>query len=479
MITVFVSILFWRGSLPATVELFSGSKFLSLNPRLSVTTTSWAITVALFASTLKVLTTASASGVRRDPLFYWVILNAFLILDILAVNSDNFYISIMAFGGLDVLEILSLTRFEADAQADRRYPITNFAVQTFGLFLIIIAGLVSGLNLPFSTTSALSTTASTMLVFGLFLRSGIFPTPIGTTEQAISGSWHNNIHLFKFLALTAFVSRVPALGLNTAVSTIFQVIFAVFGVYAAWTWINTRGAASGLRHFLTAASIIAVLDLLIVAQTSISALMLFVIILTSLLGQPARRDRVISIYLLVISLLSLGLPFTYSSSIWQTAHTESFISLPLVVSHYLLVFGFIRHVFEDDEKAPQGLRSLSLIATGMMVIISILFGIWGWEGAAKFGIIWLYLPLLLFYVIGLVAIFRFRQVLLVLINVKMPFVGGGLNTISSGFARTTQWFDGTIQILVNSISTLSEGKGALLWTILILLIVLLSLQGGV
>jgi len=479
MTTVWLSIFIWRGTLPTTVKLFSGSEFLDLLPILSVTPTSWMITLSLFAATLVFVITTSSSGLRRAPFFYWVILNAFSIINVLSANAGNMYVSIMAFGALDALELLTLSSLRTKPKQDYRFPITNFAAQTIGLFLIIVAGLLVGLNRSYASLNNLSAVASFLIILGAFFRVGIFPTPLDPNERVNQEAWQNHIYLYKFIALAVFIADLPAITLSLPIRIISWAIFAVFGVYSAWTWVTTHGAGSGSRYLIITASIFAVLDLLINARASIPALAIVVIILFSFLNLSMPRERIFTILILMVTVLSIGLPFTYSSTLWNTTHSKSLLSLILAVIYFLLLFGFIRHGFEEEtDGTPTTPRNVTLIVSVALIAISILFGVWGWDGAANMGILWISIPLLAIFIAGFIAVFRSRQVLLVLINVKMPFVGSVSTALSDGFLKVITWADRSIRVFIDLITNLAEGKGALLWTVLILLIVLLSLQGG-
>lgn len=480
VVSAFISIWFWRGALPVSVQLFSGSEFLSLNPNLTVGPTGWSIIIVLFASTLSLLMSVSSTGLRHSSFFYWSILIAFLIISILSIEAGNLYVTIMAFGALDALETLILIRSKKTSSTELKLPITNLTIQTFGLFLMLIAALGIGLNKPFGDINEISNRNSLFLVLGLFFRVNVIFSPTSSSQTESSTPWHNNIDLYKLVALVVLVSHLPDLALSQFASFIFQVTFAIFALYSAWTWMTTQGTSTGFKHFFNAVAFIAFFNNLIGTQLAASALVIFSILLTSFLNQPARHERFLAVLMVIISFLSLGLPYTYSSTIWQSTHTRNILSLfVLPLAHYLLVFGFIRHAFEDEEDtSAKGLRILTLISASFMTILILIFGVWGWEGAANFGVAWVYIPILIFYSAGLFAIFRFRNVLRVLINVKMPFVGGGLTALSNWTSIFSNWSYGLLQTFVDAITSLSEGKGALLWTVLILLVVLLSLQGG-
>lgn len=479
----FLSVWFWRIELPFTFDLFIGSQSLNLLPLMIVDEQTWAISLLLMASLFTILLSTPSEALRESSLLIWVLTFLSIFFGLIGINAGTFYLLIIAFGALDIFEFFEQSNSPNNDNEVNNYPIINYALQTLGLLIIIYIAIKSGFNTPFAQISTLSNQDSIYLLLGFFLRAKIFPPPrINQQEGNNPDRPLTLLLMIKTAVLVSATVHFSNLTLTFWVSALFQIFILLIGLYFSWTWITINGAMDGIQYFLIGIISISLFDLMIGAASSSLALTMFAIFFAGLLQQHIHRSRKKSIFLLIFSLFGLALPFTFNASIWTQAHIENFISLPFITLIYiLLIFGFIKHVFENVEgtvTTDQGGNNLNWISIILLVSVAIVLGIWGWSGAGSFGIPIIYIPMTGLFAASLFVIYRFRTNLQVLINAQVPFVGQLLVIVSDSLSRAANFLYEISRKLVGITNALIESDGALLWTILILMIILLFVQGG-
>jgi|GEM_PF-5121716 len=479
----FLSVWLWRMELPFTGNLLFGSQNLNLIPLMVVNEETWALSLLLMATLLTILLSSPSEALRESSPLIWVLIFSGILFGLVGINSGTFYLLIIAFGALDIIEFFKQINSSNNDNPINTYPIVNYALQTLGLLFIIYIAIKSGFNTPFAQISPLSNQDSIFLLLGFFLRARIFPPP--RIKQNGSNPPDKPLTFLLMIKTSVLVSATALfsnLSLTPWLSAAFQVFILLIGFYFAWTWITIKGAMAGIQYFLIGISSIALFDLTIGTASSTQPLTLFALFLAGLLQQYTHRSRKKSIFLLLMSLLGLALPFTFSANIWSRTHIENFFSLPFItLIHILLIFGYIKHVFEDVEGTvtqDQWGNNLNWISMILLTSVAILLGIWGWSGAGSTGIPLIYIPMAGFFGASLLIIYRFRTNLQVLINAQVPFVGHLLKIVSDSLSQAANFLFDISKKLVGITNALIESDGALLWTILILMIILLFVQGG-
>lgn len=484
VLLAFMSIWIWRIELPHSIILFFGSQELNVQPLLHTTQDSWTVSLILTLTFLSILLSSSSSTFRQSGQITWILAVSGILFGLLAINAGNFYLLIITFGALDVIEFLEINRSPSSQDDKSNYPIINFTLQTVGLFMIVFVAIKSGISMPIQSINIQSTSDSFFLLIGFFLRAKIFPPPQSITST--NTQYSKSLILLMLLKTTVLIysfSKFPVLEFSIWIKTFLIVVLLLVGIYFSWTWITIKGTSRGMQYFLISVTIIGLFDLTIGSPSSSRALAVFVALYSGLLQLYNLRAKEKSLFLLAVSLLGLGLPFTISASVWTQTHLKNFFSLPFVTLIYIfLIFGFIRHVFEGEEdglsRQDHLENRISWISIALLTILAILLGIWGWPGAGLYGTPLIYGPITVFYISGLAIIFRFRNNLQVLINAQVPFVGNLLSTTSHSLSRVASIFFDIVNKIVGIVNALIESDGSLLWMVLILMVILLYVKGG-
>lgn len=486
LLLTFVSVWFWRASLPVNIDLFLRSDLIPLLPKLSITPTNWVFSLILLGATITILLALPSRGLPQGHFYYWIATPLTLIFALLSVNAGNLTLIILSLGAMDLLETISLIRSGHFAKARANYPLINLTMQTFGLFLIIFAAIHTEINLNDLAGTTLTDTNSILLALGFFFRSKIFQVSIDRAsepEEDQAHHWLSLLNLIKMSSLIFMISLLPHLTISTGWTISLESIFLIFGIYFSWLWVTSQGTLFSAHYLLISGSMLGLYNAMVGAPQSTAPMAMLTLFIGGMLNQHTQRTRARSIYLFALSLFALALPYTFTATIWQLPHTKNFLTLPFVILTYLLILvGYVRHVFEDidpEKRSPDGWsRVISPFTLGLLPITIALFGLLWWDGAASIGFAIVYIPKLVLYALVLVLVFRFRQGLQILINVRIPFIGNVLTIVSKILGRGTLALFELTKWLNSIITALLEGEGALLWTILILLILLLVTRGG-
>ncbi len=177
----------------------------------------------------------------------------------------------------------------------------------------------------------------------------------------------------------------------------------------------------------------------------------------------------------------MALPFSLTASGWSGSFPWPWLFWPIfIVAHLLLVAGYLRHLFRDGETAYADLPTWSQSAypagLGLLIVTALLLGLWGWSGALQIGQ-WIAAIVLVLIGMGVgFATWRFRRF--------APIEKPATSTPNPGINRLSGWvsglFWGFFRLLGNLsglASSLLEGDGGLLWTLLLLVLFFTIFRG--
>jgi len=186
----------------------------------------------------------------------------------------------------------------------------------------------------------------------------------------------------------------------------------------------------------------------------------------------ARQRSIIWLPLLGLWGLS-ALPFSPTASAWQTGSNKTWlIVISFLPAQALLMAGFMRHALHPGETSLESKEKWTkvLYPVGLIFLsaITILLGLWGWEGARISGQIW---PAITAIVIAVGFTWLSRSVLIrrsqtSTSNQWMRFFR--LRWLYNGLTPVYGFFRKIADIITSTF----EGEGGLLWSFLILALLL-------
>jgi hypothetical protein len=214
-------------------------------------------------------------------------------------------------------------------------------------------------------------------------------------------------------------------------------------------------------------------------QIGSAAFGLALVLLGALVFLYSHATPVARLLVLLVLFTALGLPFTLTASTWMLSSNIPWWLWPLPISaHVLLIAGFARLVLMNkpalpNEESWQGFIYPS--ALGLLTLISIMLGVWGWAGALKLGAWWLGL-IITTLTAGLIWL-RARLKLLAEGQAEAaPVRGQPLVTLEQLNAGSWALYHGLRRVSDLTVQ-IFEGEGGILWTLLLLVLLITLVQG--
>jgi len=167
-----------------------------------------------------------------------------------------------------------------------------------------------------------------------------------------------------------------------------------------------------------------------------------------------------------------SLPFSMTATGWNSGGTGFWVSFPfLLLSHAMLVAGFIRHAQRTNIRTPnedQPIWGKNVYPFGilLLLLVNMILGLFGWQGAMQVG--------------NLLA-----SILLIVLTIGILWLTPRLrilNPVRAHWVRptNTSWLDWLYTALwnlyhqlgrlSNTFSNLLEGESGIMWTLLFLVL---------
>ncbi len=164
------------------------------------------------------------------------------------------------------------------------------------------------------------------------------------------------------------------------------ILAAISALYASWMWVRASDEILGRPFWILGMGSLAVSSSLQGNPIGSISWGSMLILAGGLIFLFSSRQRSM-LWLPMLGIWGLSaLPFSPTAIAWQTTSSNSWLfSIPLIIAQALLISGYFRHMlhpgetsFESQEKWTKLLYPAGLL---LLAGVSILLGLWGWDGA--------------------------------------------------------------------------------------------------
>lgn len=449
---------------------------------------SWPYAFSVVSLVLAVVITAPVRISQKSNPASWAGSLAIGGLTLLGVLAANPLTLIMAWTGIDILELVYLLKNAKDNFISRQVVI-SFTIGICGTFLAVWAMLVSqsqGLPLSFSS---MTPDASQFLVMAAGVRLAIFPIMVFFRQDFPIRRELGVILKFASPAMTlVLLSRLPAVPVSAQVSPYLFSLAIIAVVYGAVLWFTSADEIIGRPYWIVSFSALAMVCLLQgrpeISTTWGSAMILGGGLLSLF---TSRQIRLLFIPLLGFVCLT-GIIFTPLSIGWSGIWISPFLpsNLIFMIGHSLLVGGFLKHTFRQEGTQVEIDRWVQIIyPAGLLVLVvsNIIIGFWS---IRDFGVqsFWIgptvSTGLALFWLVIRSWLERGKP-----IQSLFKTIGSRIGTVTAAIIGL-RWLYIIIAIIYKIIrqfvlwlTSLLEGDGGVLWALLVLLLIITLIQPGV
>lgn len=474
-----VAVFLWQIRFPGSVSLapWKPANLFFYSPTWLADTTSWPYALALAALAAAVIWTSVVRNENES--LSWAGTMLLAALGILAVSSGNPLTLVLTWSAIDLAEIIIMLR-STEGEARSESVVVAFAVRIVGTGLVLWASMVSAASGSVMDFHNVPPSAGIYLLIAVGLRLGVLPLHLPyQTDHFLRRGFGTMFRLVSAGASLALLARIPANALDSPLPPYLLALSAAAALYAGWMWLRASDEIVGRPFWVLGLASLAISASLRGNPAGSVGWGVSLILSGGLLFLFSARQRSI-LWLPLLGLWGLStLPFSPSATAWESGNSITWVLiLPLLPAQALLVAGFVRHALhpgetslESQEKWAKILYPAGLL---LLVAISILLGLWGWDGAQKMGLWWL--AILSAAMAAGFTILSFR----VFVKMKPGTTSGQwiqilrLQWLYKAVSEIFVFFRKIADLITFSL----EGEGGLLWSFLLLVLILSIISTG-
>jgi len=455
------------------VKLFLESLSFTAN------TLTWPFAFCVVTLTLAIILTAPARENFPAPI-PWAIALALGGLGLLAVLADNPLSLLMIWAAIDLTELVTQLRLVDKPQTSEKVVIA-FTTRVIGSSMLLWANIVSistGSTIDFQNAPP---ETGFFLLLAAGLRIGVLPLHLPyASESAIRRGFGTALRLISTASSLILLARIPVFNPNSIGTFILLTFSALAAVYGSWMWLRAPDELTARPFWLIGLAALAVASALRdnpIGAIGWSCAMLLSgggLFLYSAYHNWLSRALWIGIFGIT------ALPFSITATGWGSSMPSFGLVWPfLLLAQALLLAGYIKHAMRPTlrtnfENLDPAARYFYPMGIGLLLVSTLILGVWGWGGALQVGT-W-FIALIGLTLGGIVVWLAPR--LRILTPARAHWVG----------STATSWMDWSFQglwnlyrfmgRLSNAFSSLLEGDGGFMWTLLFLVLFISLLSQG-
>ena len=487
---------FMRLYLPTTIPLINWvpETLFYASPFLMVDYISWPYAISLITINIAFIFTDSARSKPNINPMTWAGSMSITAIGLMALLAGNPLTMVLAWALVDIVEFVYLLSVQQDNRHNHQITLL-YASRLLSLIMFTWATMVGWLDVGQFNIDSIPARSGVYFLIAAALRLGIIPLNLSfLNEPFLKRGPSTLLRLAPIASSLSLIARMPVdvISIRPYWMLPLQVLIGFAALVSALLWLlkeEEQDARIFWHITLSSLAIICAINGHAPASRAWGIALLLSGSLLFLFDPPIKRLR----FLLIPGLIGLiALPFTPASSGWQGLISSefSFLSLVMIISHALLVSGYIKFMMSGQGSAT-GLESWSKISfpIGLIFILQtqIAVGVIGWPGVFNAEKWWVGLLSLGITLILATLAWRFRKSPKNLsfksridANQNKQIFLEAINSVTSleWMTRTiTQLYRLTSNVILTS-ATIIEGEGGILWAFVFLILLLSFLKIG-
>ena len=470
-----ISVLLWRTQLPLSISFapWAPASIVASSPLLGVDQFSWIYALSLLTLTMASLLTETVREGFPDSVTMAITVGV-CGLGLLAVSAGNPLTLALIWAALDLTELVAMLSSAAGRVASQR-AVTAFFVHGVAIILLVLAQVMSNSAADKALDFAsLAPGSGLLLLAAAGLRLGVLPLhlPYVATSGRRRGIG-TSIRLVSASAGLILLSRVATPAVPSVLGVLILVASAAAALYASWMWLRAPDELAGRPFWIIGLAGLSLFSAMRGNPAGAAAWGVALILAGAALFLSSVQHVWLNRLLYIGAWEVSALPFSVTSTGWNGQPSLAALGIPFfIVAHAILIAGFIRHASRPASRAPLQLqpawtRSVYPAGIGLLLLMPLVLGVWGWDGALQIGAV---LPGLLAALLAAALVWAVPR--LPILN-PVPAHWLGSSSAASRLERTSQallgvyrWFAG----ISFTISEVLESEAGLMWTILFLVL---------
>ena len=342
------AVLLLRLRIPESITLvtWKPEQILPVSPTLLLDSISWPFAMALATLVLAVILT----DVTRVPDVNWSAWASSLAISaisMLAVFAGNPLTLILAWGAIDLIELIILLS-PALESADRERIVILFATRTAGIVLLIAAGMAARSNGEILTFTNISPQVSVYLLLACGLRLGVVPLHqpfLG--DMPLRRGLGTLLRMAPTAASLVLLTRTAAAGVSSSLTPYILGFAGLAAIYASVSWVSADDELSGRPFWILGGAALSIAAAAREQPTASLAWGIATLLSGGLLFLLTARHRLLRIFIFLGLLGFTALPFTAA---WDGVNLYAAPVTPIlavfIFSEALLLIGYARYAMQ-------------------------------------------------------------------------------------------------------------------------------------
>ena len=468
-----LGVLTWQIQLPVNLQFtrWQPSAIFSQSPTFIADDISWLFVFSLVSLGLAILITSVVRPRFPSPVS-WAGTLVLTSLGMLAVVADNPLTLVLIWGAIDIVELAVQIWFVKDPKLSERVVIA-FASRATGILFLLWADVIGAAGGQLSDFRVVTPQAGLYLLIAAGLRVGILPLHLPyASESALRRGFGTGLRMVSATSSFILLARIPAASIASPWTPYLMILVSLAALYGGWMWLRAPDELTARPFWLIGMGSLVVAAALRSNPIGAAAWSCALVLTGSALFLFSEQNRWLTRALYIGAFGVSALPFSMTATGWNSGGTGFWLAFPfLLLSHAMLIAGFIRHVQRTNIRTPnedQPIWGKNVYPFGIMLLVFVTIGLGflGWQGTFQFG----NLPASIIVILLSVGILWLTPRLRILNPVRAHWVQ----------PTNTSWLDWMYAALwnlyrqlgrvSNTFSNLLEGESGIMWTLLFLVL---------
>jgi hypothetical protein len=466
-----ISTFLWQIQLPIRLVIINYSFKGVFNYSLSLIADgfNFPYAVGLTSLVLAVILTSAVQATTINPTG-WARVLFLSILGLLVVLAENPLTLVIAWSLLDITGLISSLRAVEEPHLSER-AVLSYSARVMGMGFVLWAGILSSSNGQTFNFSTVPPNIEFILLLGVILRTGsmLILLPY-SKDPALRRGNDTTFYLVSTSANLILLTHLPVEIDNLLASTLLIIIIVFIGLLATFRWLRSPDELTGQPYWITGLASLAIVASMSGNPVGSAAWGSSILFIGGLIFLYSARKKWLMIILLVATFSLSALPYSLTATGWMSNSSFSWLPLILLLPlQGLLISSYVRSITRDGEANlddyPNWVKVLYPMGFILLLLTSLLLGIFGWVGAGQIGA---WIPGLIAGVISVTLSF-----IMVRIPLPDPLDSSFIHRPTALAESVSSVYGGlfrSIRSLLELLSKTFEGDGGFLWTILLLVV---------
>jgi hypothetical protein len=468
-----ISAFLWLSRMPDSLQfsIWQPAEIFTQSPTFVADQISWVFVISLLTLSLAIILTAVVRPQFPSPI-NWVGTLVLTALGVFAVSAGNPLTLVMIWAAIDLVELVVQLWFVEDPKLSERV-VVSFSSRVAGILVLLWADMISAAGGQISDFRAATPQASIYLLIAAGLRIGVLPLHLPySSESSLRRGFGTGLRMVSAASSLILLARIPAGGIHSPLTPFLLLLTSFAAVYGGWMWLRAPDELTGRPYWLIGMGSLVVAAALRSNPVAAAAWSCALILSGSALFLFSESNRWLTRALYAGAFGISSLPFSLTASGWVSGGTGFWLSFPfLLLSHAMLLAGYIRHsqrttIRSPYENQPIWAKNVFPIGIMLLLLLNILLGLFGWQGALQPGN----------WIAGAIACLLALGILWLTPRARI------LNPVRAHWVRpaSASWLDWAYQGMwglyrqmgrvSNAFIGLLEGESGIMWTLLFLVL---------